>query len=102
MGRNDLIGTIVIIALVVIIVILSVFLCVQCSISRVEALQPTRTRVTSMSTVKPEPIPQNTTQDNTTIIDLDDAPESQMRTLGVNNDLEILSATRKEQLEDMN
>merc|ERR1719296_211481 len=103
MERNSLVGLIVIATLLVIIIILAICLFKRSSKSKVETNAASSTGVTRMSAVKPEPIPQNlTTQDNTTIIDLDDAPESQIRALGEKNDLEVLSATRKKQLEDIN
>jgi hypothetical protein len=101
--QNELIGQIIITTLLIVIIILSVCLFKQCTKLNGVSQAPKTTRVPSTSATKLEPIPQNmTTQDNTTIIDLDDAPESQIRTLGAANDLEVLSATRKKQLEDIN
>ena len=99
MEQNSLVGMVMIGVLVLIFVIVTIYLCVK--LSQYKKLAENAPKVNNkIATVMP--LTQNTTQDNTTVVDLDDVPDSQIRTLNMKNgDEAVLSAGRKEQLEDV-
>lgn len=102
MEQNSLFGMIIIGVLVLTFVIVTICLCVKLSqYKKLAASAPQNINANpKLGTVMP--ITQNTTQDNTTVVELDDVPDSQIRTLNMKNgDDAVLSAERKEQLEDI-